>query len=181
MGQGKGLAALLHFLSPTDEVRSWSGRRERKEMNKIYAGKKKERAKVRRGEAGRLGPPHDTHPPTILDPLLPLKPVFSLQSLRPLLPFTLMLNRQLIAGSTTHKHISPFFAKRPAKNDASPFQAHVCHFVITMAPITLTPQNTSLASILHFPQRIAACTSHPMTERDYSWQTVIAPRNFVGR
>jgi hypothetical protein len=44
MSQGKGLAALLHFLSPTDEntilALLW---RERKERNKIYAGGKKKK------------------------------------------------------------------------------------------------------------------------------------------
>jgi hypothetical protein len=144
-------------------LRSWSCNSERKERNKIYAAKKNKSKGESEARRGRLGPTHPrkmTHTPHPLSQIFPLSKACFLTSL---LPFT------LIAGCTTHRHTSPFFANCPANIDASPFQAHVCHFVITPITLTPTPQNTSLASLLHFPQRIAACT-HPMSKRDYSRQ-----------
>jgi hypothetical protein len=87
--------------------------------------------------------------------------------LHPLLPplFTLILNRQPIAGAATHRHISPL-PKCPAKINASQSHAHVCHSVITMASITLTPPPSCIS--LSESQR--ARLPHPMSERDYSWQ-----------
>lgn len=83
MGQGKGLTALLHFCH--FELKCDPGRssgEEEKEMDKMYAAGKK-RAKVRRGEAGRLDLiADDTPPPTILD-YSSLKPVSPLSTFSP--------------------------------------------------------------------------------------------------
>ena len=100
-------------------------------MNKIYAAGKKKKGRMRRGEAGRLGLPHiadDKHTHSLSQIHLPLKPV-SLQSLSSLSPSNIH-NRHPIAGAAL---TDVFFAKSLAKINASPFQAHVCHSVITMA------------------------------------------------
>jgi hypothetical protein len=105
-----------------------------------------------------------THTPHYLRSTLSLKPV-PLQSLHPPPPL----------HPHCWLHHSPryftFFAKCPAKFDASPFRAHVCHFVITMAPITLTPQNTSPSCI-----SLANRSVHASNEQEGPFPaTVIAP------